>query len=266
MNYEELYKDIQVVEKSLAEKFANNQKCFRKLTKNSEKGDLKSLEKDLAQMKSLLVECGEMVEKLSELTGSFDNAEYFINGDFAKQMIDYCEQYSVDVKGEFPVYEMFPFKVRIDAENQDLYVNRKKVQCLRPLSFIRDIKRQTEKYLKAPVNIGVFLNELVAAYDLAVIVKGRKSNNTIGEFDILLKDLYDYLAPMQRVRRVYDLQNYAFDLARLYTSEIEYTKDNRRFEFGSSKQASKLIRILDANGNERFLGTIRFYRTNGGQD
>ena len=45
-------------------------------------------------------------------------------------MLAACEEQGVDVRGEFPVYEMFPYRVKLDTENQDIYLDRKKVQCL----------------------------------------------------------------------------------------------------------------------------------------
>ena len=261
MNYEDFYRELQALEKTAAEKLQNTQKSFKSITKNSEKGDLKSLAKDIALLKSFLGEFEDATAKVHSLTESFDARAYFDSGDFARQIIEYCEQLSVDVKGEFPTYEIFPYKVRIDAENQDLYVNRKKIQCVRPLRFVRDIKLSREKYIKAQFNVNLFLNELAAAYDLAAIVKGRKNNNMVAEYELHLKDLYDYIAPTQRARREYDMNNYAFDLARLYSSDLERTRDNRKYEFGTSKSASKLIRILDQNGAEQFLGTVRFYKT-----
>ncbi|MEY8427469.1 hypothetical protein AALA00_07070 [Lachnospiraceae bacterium 46-15] len=92
----------------------------------------------------------------------------------------------MDVRGDFPVYEMFPYRVKLDTENQDLYLDRKKVPCMRPQSF-------------------------------------------------------------------------AFDLAHLYMSEIEETKSGRKFQFGPSRNNIKAIRILDRDGQEQFLATIRFY-------
>ena len=64
---------------------------------------------------------------------------------------------------------------------------------------------------------------------------------------------------MSRFRKDYDQQSYAFDLAKLYNSEAEETKSGRRFQFGSSRDGKKGIRILDKNGQEWFLSTICFF-------
>jgi len=261
MNYEEFYQNLQVLEKSLTDKLLNTQKSFKKITNNTESGDLRSLKKNISLLSGLLTEFQDLTAQLNELAESFDAKEYFTSGEFAKQLADYCDQYSVDLKGEFPAYEIFPFSLKIDADNQDLYVNRKKYHCVRPLRFVQDIEKRRGKYLKAAFNVSQFINELAAAYDLAIVIKGQKSNNILAEHELNLRDLYAYLAPTQRARSIYNLQNYAFDLARLYASEVRQAKDLRQFAFGPSKIASKFIRILDQHGKEQLLGTIRFYHS-----
>lgn len=260
MDYEVFYQSILGTEKNLREKLAYAQRCFKNITKDSAQGDIKKLARDIADMQVLLSDLTSLFENLQSEVEGFDPKMYFETGDFVRQMVEHCKKYDVDIKGEAPLYEMFPFKVRIDYENQDLYINRKKSSCVRPLYFVQEMKKHVEKYTKASFNLERFIQELAAAYDLAVIVRNSKSPSPRAEFDVLLRDLHNYLAPTQKARREYDLQQYAFDLSKLYSSGMdERTKDGRRFELGPSKQTSKLIRILDADGNEQFLGTIRFF-------
>ena len=69
------------------------------------------------------------------------------------------------------------------------------------------------------------------------------------------------MVPMARLRKEYDVQAFAYDIARLYPiRETTYTKDGRRVDFGPSKNNGSAIRILDENGTERYLGEIRFYK------
>jgi len=75
--------------------------------------------------------------------------------------------------------------------------------------------------LKAPFEPSTFTSELASAYDLA----------------------------------------FAFDLARLYCSEVDSTDDGRKFQFGPSRNIGKCVRILDKDGVEQYLATIRFYKT-----
>lgn len=64
---------------------------------------------------------------------------------------------------------------------------------------------------------------------------------------------------MSRFRKDYDKQSFAFDLARLYSSGVEETKNGKKFQFGPSRNNEKAFRILDKDGKQQFLATIRFY-------
>ena len=98
------------------------------------------------------------------------------------------------------------------------------------------------------------MNELADAYDLAVVKLKKRP-----ESDIYLTSIYKLLAPMSRFRKDYDQHSFAFDLARLYMSDVEQTKNGKRFQFGPSRNNGKAIRILDKEGQEQFLATIRFF-------
>lgn len=253
MNYEEMYQNLQPDQKVLKDSLAALQKFYKAVCKETESGDVKSLLRDLNMMKESAALLASSLENLEETAAGFDAKAYFENGDFAQQMLEACAQKGVDVRGEFPVYEMFPYKVKVDAENQDLYLDRKKVQCMRPQSFVDTVKAGQEKLNKASFNASTFVSELSDAYDLALLKMGKKSG-----YDMYLKSLYKFLAPMSRFRKDYDQQSFAFDLARLYTSDTEETKSGRRFQFGPSRYPDKSIRILDKDGKEQYLSTIRF--------
>lgn len=255
MDYELLYQSCQTLEKELKDKMGYAQKLYKAMGREMEGGDLKSFSRDIALIQEAAREQMRILEEMKAAVDGFDSRIYFENGDFAGQMISCCQEKGVDVKGEYPVYEMFPYKVRIDTENQDLYLDRKKVQCMRPQSFVKTVKAGQDKLMKASFNALTFANELADAYDLALLKQGKHS-----EADFYLANLYKFLAPMGRFRRDYDQQSYAFDLARLYEAMLPEIKDGRKLQFGPSRNNSKAIRILDSEGKEQYLATIRFYR------
>lgn len=254
MNYEELYNSMQNQEKILKDKLAQMQKLSKSISKEMAAGDLKSLAKDVTTLMEANQQQAAALQELSDSVEGFDSKAYFESGEFAGQMLAYCQEMSVDVQGEYPVYEMFPYRVRFDTENQDIYLDRKRVQCMRPQSFVQTVKASQEKLRKASFNEQLFLNELAEAYDLAIL-KMKKAP----EADIYLMNLYKFLTPMGRFRKEYDLQNFAFDVARLYASDVEMTKNGRHYQFGTSRKSNKSLRILDAEGREWFMATIRFY-------
>lgn len=254
MNYEDLYQSYQSLAKDLKDKTSLVQRLQKSVNKEIESGDLKSFDKDMELLQAACRAQAGILEEMKALVDAFDRQAYFENGDFAEQMLGYCEENGVDVKGEFPVYEMFPYRVRFDTENQDIYMDRKKIQCLRPQSLVQRIKTGQDKLMKASFNASTFVNELADAYDLAVLKQGKRQ-----DADLYLTRLYKFLAPMGRFRRDYDQQSYAFDLARLYSSDVEETRDGRKFQFGPSRNINQAIRILDKEGQEQYLATIRFF-------
>lgn len=255
MNYEEFYSKYQDLEKEMKDKINAVQKFYKAIVKETESGDLKSFRRDIALLEAAAAEETRILNDMKSLEAAFDSRVYFEDGEFAVQMLSVCEELGVDVKGDFPVYEMFPYKVKIDADNQDLYLDRKKVQCMRPASFAKQVKAGQDKLMKAPFNALTFANELADVYDLALL-KLKKQPDA----DVYLTNLYKYLAPMGRFRRDYDQQSYAFDLARLYASGVTEIKDGRSFQFGPSRNNNKAIRILDSEGREQYLATIRFFQ------
>lgn len=255
MNYEELYCEYQVLEKEMKDRINAIQKLYKTIAKEMESGDLKSFRRDIALMEEAAAEEARILNDMKKLEAGFNSQEYFEDGEFVTQMLAACEELGVDVKGDFPIYEMFPYKIKIDAENQDIYLDRKKVQCMRPQSFAKQVKAGQDRLTRAPFNALAFASELADVYELAILKLKKQP-----EADIYLVNLYKYLAPMGRFRRDYDQQSYAFDLARLYASGIREIKDGRKLEFGPSRVASKAIRILDSTGREEHLATIRFYR------
>ncbi len=136
MNYENLYEALQPQEKSLKDSIASLQKLSKAVMRETESGDIKSLSRDLNTIEEMVFSLSAILDGLKSSVEGFDTKAYFENGDFAEQMLEVCREEEVDVRGEFPVYEMFPYRVRLDAENQDVYLDRKKVQCMRPQSLI----------------------------------------------------------------------------------------------------------------------------------
>lgn len=254
MNYEELYAELVPLEKKMKDAAGNIQRLCKNIAKDTESGDLKDLGKMLSAYSELVRMQAELASSVRNIVDGFDGKSYLESGDFAQQMLECCREKGVDVTGEYPVYEMFPYRVKFDTENQDIYLDRKKVASLRPLSFVEMVKAGQDRLMKASFNALGFLNELSEAYDLALLKLGKKAG-----YDLYLTSLYKFLVPMARSRKEYDQQSFAFDLARLYMSGVEETKSGRRYQFGPSRNNSKAIRILDGEGREQFLATICFY-------
>ena len=254
MNYEELYDLLQPVCKDLKDQSNLIGRMYKAIVKDVEAGNLKGVTKSLETMKSAIASLTAAANAMEEKTDAFDTEEYFKSGDFTAQMLDACREKEIDVIGESPVFEMFPYRVRIDAENQEVFLDRKKITTMRPNALVSGIAASRAKLMKANFNAQRFADELADAYDLAILKYDKRP-----QADLYLTNIYKIMVPLSRFRRDYDANNFAFDIARLYDSDVETTKTGRRWQFGSSRNQNKAIRILDADGNEQFFATIKFF-------
>ena len=262
MNYEKFYLDYLAKEKEFRSHMNNQQKCFRRLVKEMEDGDIKNAQISIAALQELSEGLEQASADMLSLAQGFDINEYILSGEFAQQMLECCKNLGIDAKeGENGGYELFPYKVRLDGENAEVILDKKKTPYLRPQSLVKFIKEQRDRLMDAAFNPSAFLGELAQAYDLALIVQAKEKNRAVSpEGDVYLLNLYKYLTPMKRFRRDYDLQNFAFDISRLFSSEIEENDDGRKFQFGPSRKNEKALRVLDKNSKEQFLATVRFFK------
>jgi len=249
--------NAQTFTKELIEKTKAQTKNVNNILKCISAGDIGALPKLFTAIRDATREREEALDRLESLTTDFSGYEYMANGDFSEQMIEYCHQLGVDVQGSFPVYEMFPCRVTVNPESQDVTVDRKKLKCLRPSKLVSDIRKMLDKLSEADFNAQLFAKELAAAYDIAIIRASRKKR-CADDAPMYATELYDILTPMGRYKKEYTKHNFAFDLSRLYAEEQMTLKDGRTLRFDTARDMKKAIRILDRNGSEQFITTIRF--------
>jgi hypothetical protein len=258
MDYEDFYGEYGAIANSLREQLSAQQRILKRICKNVENGDLKPTARDLASAAYCAEECVRLASEIAEKIASVDMSAYLASGDFARQLVALCGENGVNIKGEGASYEIFPYRLKIDPQNEDVLINGRKAVGLRPRAVAAELGKGRARLLAAAFNPAQYASELASAYDLALLTasKGKQAADS----DIYLTTLYKFLTPMRRFRREYDAQAYAFDLARLYASESNESSDGRRYQFGPSRNNNKAIRIVDELGNEQFLATIRFYR------
>ena len=259
MDYEQYFTEAQVFLRDIKEKTAAQAKAAKKIEKCITDGDIGALPKLFSSLRDAARLREEALDRLDALTAGFDGREYFSSGDFALQMIESCHQFGVDVQGSYPVYDMFPCRVTINADTQDVTVDRKKLPYMRPSKLVGSIKKELEKLEKVNFNAQQFAKELAAAYDLAIIKASRKKPLP-DDAPMYALELYNTLTPMQRYKKEYTKNNFAYDLARLYSEEDITLGDGRSLRFDTVRDTAKTIRILDRNGSEQFITTIRFMK------
>ncbi len=256
-NYEVLMETLTPLMKNVKEAANSTVKLQKAIQKSLDTGNLTEANKSIAAMQEAIAQLKDRVEALQAQTGSFNEQEYFVSGDFTQQLLDACAEKKVDVKGEKGVYEMFPYKVRIlgDAEHPaEVYMDRKKVQSIRPRFVAETIRMGQIKLNKANFNAASFMEELAAAYEVTCLRGGQR----VGTTQALTK-IYKNLAPMARARKEYDMQAFAFDLSRLFEAGTEAwkTKSGVRYDFGTSRDGASGIRVLSRTGVESYISTLR---------
>jgi hypothetical protein len=258
MDYEVLLAAYTETQEQLKACLAQQQKLLKRIGKSMEAGDLKSAVKDTALFDALSRDTAQMIETITNTENSADMAEYLESGDFAAQLVAACEARGIDIIGEEGSYEIFPYRLKINAAEEEVLINGKKTPGLRPLAIASLLETGRSKLLAANFNPEKFAAELAAAYDIAVVhtAKGKTPKT---DADVYLSTLYKYLAPMARFRKDYGMQSYAFDIARLYSAGDVSLADGRRIQFGPSRNNNRAIRILDSYGKEYFLATVRFF-------
>ena len=261
MDYEELYSEYSEKEKELREQLNAQQKYFKRLIKEMENGDLKGATRDILALQESSKNLEQASSDALAIMQGFDMGEYISGGAFAEQLLLWCERLGIDAKGENNSYELFPYKLRLDGENAEVILDKKKTPYQRPQNLAKFIKAQRDRLMASLFNPSAFAEELAYAYDLALIVQAKEKKREIAhEGDVDLREVYKYLTPMKRFRKDYELQNFAFDIARLCSAELEGIEDGRKFQFGPSRNINKSIRILDKDSQERYFATIRFFR------
>lgn len=257
MNYEELYVQLTALEKDLKDSVGSVTRMNKRIAKETETGNLSEVRKNLDQLSEAITLLKERTDKIDETLGAFDTKEYFVSGEFTKQLLQACEERQIDVKGERGIYEMFPYKVRIygdEEHSEEVWINRKKIASVRPAAVADIIKTGQAKLYKANFNATAFINELADAYDTICLKSGSRIGATIS-----LTKIYKAMTPMARARKDYDMQAFAFDLAKLYEAGPEnwVTKGGRSFVFGTSRDGKNGIRVIGSTGVESYITTIR---------
>ena len=180
ISYEALYAELNDAEKKMNSAVAEAKKQAAAILKATEGGDLKGLEKSLGDLAAALSAQSEKLEEIKASLSSFDKTAYISQGDFKQQILDECEKQNVDVKETGGnVLEMFPNKVTINPESQDVSVDKKKLSCLRPSALVSYVKKEQEKMGKASFNEQRFIEDVYIAYEACIALETVKLSEAV---------------------------------------------------------------------------------------
>ena len=260
MNYEDFLSEYQSCEKALGDAAKLVMKLQKAMAKETAMGDIKGARKDLESLRNASESLKGAIEAAGEALSSFDLQHYIESGDYASQLVDAVRAKDVDIAGESPVWEVFPFRVRLDAESQEVYVNKKKLPSFRPSWLADKLADDLEKVRKSSgsFNAVSYANELENAYET---IMAKDVRHKLGKGDqVDFKDIYNAMVP-SRFRSLYDMQAFTYDISKLYNANLAekiVTKAGHSIEIGTSRQAKNNLRILDSLGREQWVGGISF--------
>lgn len=256
-NYEELFNTLQAMDKSLKDSAGTVTRLQKAIQKNIDTGNLNEVKKGFSALTDAVEQLKARAAAMDAEVNGFDTKAYFMDGDFTRQLLEACADEGIDVKGEKGVYEMFPYKVRILSDEEhagEVYIDRKKAPSCRPAYVAELIRAGQAKLYAAPFKAASFMTELAEAYEVTCLRSGARVGSTQA-----LNKIYKSMAPMARARKDYDMQAFAFDLARLYEEgpEAWVAKNGTQYAFGTSRDGASGIRVLSRAGVESFISTLR---------
>ena len=117
-NYEDFLDKQKPFNKSVKDSATAIVNAQKRVQKNVETGNLTEAKKQLNLLRDTIAQLSAQAEALQTEIESFDTQDYFVSGDFTRQLLESCKTKEIDVKGEKGVYEMFPYKIRINGDDE----------------------------------------------------------------------------------------------------------------------------------------------------
>lgn len=246
--------------KELLEKKKQASAHIARLEKALRDGDLEQAVRVTGWLEATLEKQRETLTYLKNKLPTYDVTGYLQEA-FAGEFIAACQAQELKITGDFPSYEVFPFRVRVYPEKGTVEVNERLVHFLRPRALAAYLKSQKNKLYKEKFNPVKFLDALAAIYDTILAVRQAGYGVEIQkDLDIPLLDVYERLTPLPAQRRQYPLNMFAFDLHRLYVANAFTASDGRQLVLGAVRPRRRALVVYNAQERDFRYGSLRFIR------
>jgi hypothetical protein len=233
--------------------------ALRRLKQGAGEGNLELMQQALARYSELMDKQGVFTADLQKTVPAFEIKSY-LQEDFHQAFMAALEEEGLAVEADYPVYEVFPFRVRVLPDREAVQVDDKTLRCLRPRMLAQYLKKMIKKINTGSFDGKRFLMSLARAYDLLLCKFMAEKDIHLNEQEVLLKDVYQVLTPLHQHRQLYSLHWFAFDLHRLLRDGCTTAPDGRRLWLGNVRNRSKAVVVPDAQGRPQRYGVIKFYR------
>lgn len=229
-----------------------------KIEKALREGDLEQAQRVIGRMEAALARQQEVLVSLKAKLPTFDVATY-LREDFEKGFLSACQSQGLAVSGNFPDYEVFPFRLRVYPERGAVEVNERTLRLLRPRALAAYLKAERDRLYRAAFHAQRFIDTLARVYDILLAVKRAAQGADLPQgTDIPLTDVHEQLVFHPAYRKQYTRTMFAFDLYRLLRAEVLRASDGRLMELGEPARRIKPIVIYDEQGRELRYGSLRF--------
>ncbi|MDO8685357.1 MAG: hypothetical protein Q7J78_01655 [Clostridiales bacterium] len=217
-----------------------------------------------AKMDPLTEELKENWNSLQTETNQvFDEIKLNLNSpEFILSLEKAIKDLNIPLAGEFPNYDIPPFKLSISLENYEarLSLGRKieRTPSLNPQELAKWVSLRYKKISGRKFNLSAFLKDMLEAYSISNRLNFREKDTAWGRA-VPLNDIYELLTLKQTARQDYPKQFFMYDLGLLKEqSTISYGE--YRFELGFARNQLKSILIVDSLGRQSMISSLTIYK------
>ena len=224
---------------------------------NNIKSNLDSYNLELTQLSINSTSGNDFLsEKIQDISKYIGSAEYINDLESALKNL------SIPFIGEFPEYDIPPYKFSISKENMEarLFFGRKseKTTSMNPEIISNWVNIKYKKITGKKFDINVFMKELFDAYQYINKITFRNKDTIWGKA-IKLTELYGLLTIKRSTKQEYPKQFYQYELG-LLKENLNLSFNGHRFEFGFAKDISKAIAIIDSKGIVSYVSSLTIYK------
>lgn len=238
--------------------FARVRRQEKNFIKGWKDGEPRKIKDSLSALSQNLGQCQSLHDDIQEGLRSFDY-EVYCKDSFSDDFKRLCGARGIPVSGSYPLFEVFPFLVRVLPEEESVLINERRFRALRMERIVDEVERELSRLNRSKFNATHFIKCLAGAYDSLILQKQGQSTYRYQEMPVLLKEVYRVLTPMREWKKEYTIRHFSFDIHRLLKSgQMEF--DGRVCDFGFVRDKRRSIRIVDSEGKEKYYGTVNFKR------
>jgi hypothetical protein len=219
-------------------------KRLKKLKAAAQSGDLREIDKTLADLKEL---SATVQQQATALTFDFDDTGYFPEG-LLNELLEASRARGLNAFAQDGKLYCYPLLVRIRAAERSVQIGKKTERTIRPSALAEKLSKLQSK--PARFQSSAFLNLLYRAWKHCA----AKNESPV----LTLAEIYDVLTLMPGAAKEYTRDDFARDLYMLDRSGVTELDSGTEFSFsaatGTRNAANTFICIAEDGAEKRYYG------------